>query len=203
VFASESRRFSDHQILPRGDVAARTFEDSAGTVWEVFEVHRASEAPRGVSAGLEKGWLAFVSAAGKRRLAPFPAEWESAPPSELERLCGAARAANPARFSGGQASPPTNESSKRPALPTARLGAAPGGAQMDEFRESLVRDAVRTYAHEARARNLSAIEAMVRMKAMLAERYSGKDVSPATLADANDMRSVRRWFVEAYYFERP
>src|SRR6185436_13637056 len=76
-------RLRQHPPEHEGDVPARQFEDSTGTMWEVFEVHRSSEAPRGVSAGLEKGWLAFVSAHGKRRLAPFPESWESATEREL------------------------------------------------------------------------------------------------------------------------
>jgi hypothetical protein len=186
-------------------VASRTFEDSAGVLWEVFEVHRASEAPRGVSAGLEKGWLAFASANGKRRLAPFPAEWESSSASELELLCAAARVANPPRSSGEAAlgikeritATKIGERSKN--VPSEQGVAAREG----DGDASLVRDAVRVFAHEARASKLPAIEAMVRLKALLLERYGGSDVEAATRADATDMRRIRRWFVEAFYFERP
>ncbi|MEO5816520.1 MAG: hypothetical protein ABIT20_14700 [Gemmatimonadaceae bacterium] len=170
-------------------MAARTFEDSAGTTWEVFEVHRASEAPRGVSAGLERGWLAFVSAAGKRRLAPYPPAWESAPVQELERLCESARRAKP-----------TQLSVSGPRLLAPRVVEA---TAVSDDRESLVRDVVRSFAHEARASRLPAIEAMVRLKTMLAVRFLGENADAATHADASDLRRVRRWFVEAYYFERP
>ena len=187
---------------PRGDVAARTFEDSAGVIWEVFEVHRAAKAPRGVSAGLEQGWLAFASIAGKRRLAPFPAEWESAPSSELERLCDAARRSIPARYPIG-APAPVRSASTGAAQNAVRSAGESSREATDEPRESLVRDAVRAFAHEARSNKLPAIEAMVRLKALLAQRYTGADVSAATLADATDMRRIRRWFVEAFYFERP
>ncbi|MDB4889740.1 MAG: hypothetical protein JWL61_1595 [Gemmatimonadetes bacterium] len=174
----------------QGDVAARTFEDSSGTVWEVFEVHRASEAPRGVSAGLEGGWLAFVSASGKRRLAPYPPTWESVSEPELEQLCESARRANPTQLpiGGPRARVPRVVESETP--------------PPDES-TSLVRDAVRVFAHEARASRLPAIEAMVRLKNMLAERFLKEDAPPETRADASDLRRVRRWFVEAYYFERP
>ena len=171
-------------------MAARTFEDSAGTVWEVFEVHRASEAPRGVSAGLEGGWLAFVSATGKRRLAPYPPAWESAAITELERLCESARRANPAQFPIG---------APRVRVPRVVESEA---AVLDDT-QSLVREVVRGFAREARASRLPAIEAMVRLKAMLAERFLGEDSASETRADASDLRRVRRWFVEAYYFERP
>jgi hypothetical protein len=69
--------------------------------------------------------------------------------------------------------------------------------------QSLVREVVRGFAREARASRLPAIEAMVRLKAMLAERFLGEDAAVDTRADASDLRRVRRWFVEAYYFERP
>lgn len=174
----------------QGDVAARTFEDSAGIMWEVFEVHRASEAPRGVSAGLEGGWLAFVSASGKRRLAPYPPSWESVSEPELERLCESARRANPTQLPirGTRALAP------RVVEPAAPLMDNP---------QSVVRDAVRSFAHEARASRLPAIEAMVSLKSMLAERFLKEDSTPETRADASDLRRVRRWFVEAFYFERP
>jgi hypothetical protein len=69
--------------------------------------------------------------------------------------------------------------------------------------QSVVRDAVRSFAHEARASRLPAIEAMVSLKSMLAERFLKEDSTPETRADASDLRRVRRWFVEAFYFERP
>ena len=186
-------------------MASRTFEDSSGILWEVFEVHRASEAPRGVSLGLEKGWLAFVSANGKRRLAPFPTAWQSAPVSELELLCSAARVAKPARYPTEQ----RQDSASSQARSVDTLAARAPRAELESAearepeRESLVRDVVRVFAHDARAQKLPAIEAMVRLKALLAERYGGADVEPDTRADATDMRRVRRWFVEAFYFERP
>ncbi|MEO5816869.1 MAG: hypothetical protein ABIT20_16475 [Gemmatimonadaceae bacterium] len=169
-------------------MAARTFEDSTGTVWEVFEVHRASEAARGVSAGLEGGWLAFVSESGKRRLAPYPTAWESVPATELERLCETARRANPTRLS--------TEPRSRPV----RARSPDVDAQDDA--PNLVREAVRVFAHEARAARVPAIEAMVRLKTMLAGRFLGEHSALETRADAADLRRVRRWFVEAYYFER-
>ena len=186
-------------------MASRTFEDSSGVLWEVFEVHRASEAPRGVSAGLEKGWLAFVSINGKRRLAPFPSEWLSAPSRELERLCSAARVAKPAHYPRevGQGSASWRVRSEGSLATTALRPEPEPVAASEPEAQSLVRDVVRVFAHEARAKQVPAIEAMVRLKALLAERYGGAEVEPDTRADATDMRRVRRWFVEAFYFERP
>ena len=177
-------------------MAARTFEDSAGTVWEVFEVHRASEAPRGVSPGLERGWLSFVSPSEKRRLAPFPAGWQAASDRELAQLCAAARIANPARYPGVERrAVPRDELSFPVPGPLAVRGA-------DDGTGAAVREVIRSFATDARAQRLPAIEALVRLKALLVTRFSGSEVPPATAIAASDMRRVRRWFVESYYFER-
>lgn len=190
--------------LTKGAVTARIFQDSAGTTWEVFQVHRASEAPRGVSTGLEHGWLAFVSAQGKRRLAPFPVWWESASAQELERLCAAARVANPARFGDAMRNPPTPlERGSRSALPWASpFEGGTTGQERPQVSVNLVRDAVRRFAHEARGNRLSAVNAMIQLKALLDARFGGPDVSSETASDAKDLRKVRRWFVEAFYFDR-
>jgi hypothetical protein len=59
-----------------------------------------------------------------------------------------------------------------------------------------VEDTVREFAHQARATGLPAIEAMVRLKALLTRVFTDP-TSPA-----RDVRAVRRWFVDAYYFKR-
>ena len=151
-------------------MAARTFEDSVGTVWEVFEVRRTSQKAQAVSAGLEQGWLAFVSGQAKRRLAPFPPEWQTADPAELERLCGTARVARATSLT---------------VTPVLQSG-------IEQDVEATVRD----FAHQARAHRLPAIEAMVRLKALLARTF------PEPSSPARNVRAVRRWFVEAYYFDR-
>ena len=183
---------------------ARTFQDSAGVVWEVFEVHRTSQKAGAVSAGLERGWLAFVSGESKRRLAPFPGDWESAESGELERLCGLARAARATGLTRRKSSGAESSDSPRSPVPRIRpsqhskrplpdgeavIGASALGSEP-------VERTVREFAHEARARRLPAVGAMVQLKSLLARVYPGADSA------ARDVRSVRRWFVEAYYFER-
>src|SRR6476661_4202509 len=79
-------------------MAARTFTDSAGRTWDVFEVHRASRTASAVSPGLENGWLAFASGTNKKRLAPYPATWATSTDAELEALCESARRAPTPRF---------------------------------------------------------------------------------------------------------
>ena len=190
-----------------GDVASRSFEDSSGVIWEVFEVHRTSEAPRGVSAGLEKGWLSFVSDIGKRRLAPFPTVWREATDLELERLCSQARVAKPARFNAQPTSAVEGRSFAEPYVvrqvapaEPVKDGSPPDGVEEEE--EKVVRAFVRAFAHDARLNKLPAIEAMVRLKALLHERHGGSEAAPEIRAVATDVARVRRWFVEAFYFDR-
>lgn len=184
-----------------GALAARTFEDSAGTIWEVFEVHRSSHTAATVSNGLERGWLAFVSGDQKRRLAPYPAGWETVAAPELERLCRAARVAPQARY---PFDPNARERRRKPREePTDKPTAAqltaplpsPFSPPLQALSEATVEGTVRHFAHDARSRALPAIEAMVQLKRLLAERFPDPD------SDARDMRAVRRWFVETYYFE--
>jgi hypothetical protein len=186
-------------------VPARTFEDSAGTVWEVFEVRRSSRNVQAVTAGLELGWLAFISGSQKRRLAPFPPEWQTMADAELERLCRSARIARPAGF--GPARPADHATAEgTPRVRVPRIRPARNSEATRDTGElpitssatsaDAVEDTVRAFAHQARSRGLPAIEAMVRLKALLARVYADSG------SVARDLRSVRRWFVEAYYFER-
>ena len=170
-------------------MAARTFEDSTGALWEVFEVHRASSKPAAVSPGMERGWLAFVSGSMKRRLAPFPPEWETASPAELERLCAGARVAMQPRIAGAA---PRNRARRRDGAPAQPDPAA--SAHLTDAQS--VEQAVRAFAHEARVTGVPAIEAMMRLKTLLLASHPGPD------SEARDKRRVRRWFVETYYFER-
>jgi hypothetical protein len=186
-------------------VAARTFEDSQGTLWEVFEVQRSSQKAQAVTAGLERGWLSFVSSREKRRLAPIPPDWTSLDDAELERLCGMARVARPAASAlqspsaehpGTDAAPRTRVPRIRPVRTT--LAADGGELPIVSSATSAdsVEDTVRQFAHQARSHQVPAIEAMVRLKTLLGRVYA----DPAS--PARDLRAVRRWFVEAYYFER-
>lgn len=172
-------------------MAARIFEDASGDVWEVFEVHRSTAKPGAVSSGLEDGWLAFVSGEQKRRLAPYPREWESAAAVELARLCGLARAAVNVR------SPADGERRRTPRpAPYEPPPPPPPTGPIVRAEAADVEDMVRAFAQRARATGIPAIEAMVRLKQLLAERFPEPD------SEARDLRRVRRWFVESYYFER-
>ena len=163
-------------------------------IWEVFEVHRSSKSAGAVSGGLEKGWLAFVSGEAKRRLAPYPPDWTTADTPELERLCHLAREAPPTRYpldaEGRRARRAEQDALRRNA---AEAVATTALADADD---NGVEATVRRFAHAARMRGIPAIEAMVQLKLLLGTHF------PEPNSVARDMRSVRRWFVEAFYFER-
>ncbi len=166
-------------------MAARTFTDSAGLTWDVFEVHRASQKAGAVSPGFEGGWLAFASGTNKRRLAPFPPDWESASEEELGLLCEAARQAPLPRYPIDQ-----------PLRPRIRRAATRDETPQAGGPASGVQATVRAFAREARARGLAAVAAMMELKTLLQNRYPEAD------SEARDRKLVRRWFVDAYYFDR-
>ena len=167
-------------------MAARTFTDSTGATWDVFEVHRSSQKSGAVSPGLEKGWLSFVNGETKKRLAPIPRDWESVSEAQLEELCDSARMAPPPRY--------PSDGPLRPRLKRERP-ASPAVATPTSAREG-VEATVRGFAHEARSRGLPAVSAMLELKSLLAREYPEAD------SEARDRHAVRRWFVEAFYFER-
>jgi hypothetical protein len=64
------------------------FVDSNGVAWRVWNTVPTTRTSR--SGELERGWLTFESAAGLRRLAPIPPNWEVATLDRLELMCRAA-----------------------------------------------------------------------------------------------------------------
>ena len=183
-------------------MAARTFIDASGLTWEVFEVHRASQKAGAVSPGLENGWLAFASGENKRRLAPIPAGWALAPDTELEALCESARHAPRPRYPLDRPVRPrirrtatdpngrSTDSADRADLP------APAASASQRTPASDVEDTVRAFAHDARGRKLPVVTAMLELKALLKQSHPDLDF------ENRDRQVVRRWFVDAYYFER-
>ncbi len=177
-------------------MAVRTFVDASGMSWEVFEVHRSSSRPGAVSVGHESGWLAFVSGLTKRRLAPYPPDWAEVSEERLENLCASARSAPTPRYPGAPGARDDRPSGGGvSARVTGEMQVVPTTGENEIlFQADSVEHTVRGFAHEARTTGLPAIEAMVQLKALLvAELGQGAII---------DLRSVRRWFVEAYYFER-
>ena len=73
----------------------RRFTDSTGKEWYAYVVVVSPSAVTMEPAFSQqfqksKTYLAFDSTAERRRLSPFPTEWDQAPPEELERLLGQA-----------------------------------------------------------------------------------------------------------------
>lgn len=67
-------------------MAERTFHDSSGTEWLVYDCAPAEGMQRGFAPELKDGWLCFQSASEKRRLVGYPKEWERYTPKHLEML---------------------------------------------------------------------------------------------------------------------
>ena len=73
----------------------RTFIDTAGTRWDVWEVRRDHVAGFGlthhpVAPELENGWLCFSSPGHRRRLASYPDDWRRLSVDQLVSLCARA-----------------------------------------------------------------------------------------------------------------
>lgn len=66
----------------------RTFRDTAGVEWTVFEVRRANDETNWayLPRGFRSGWLCFESLTGKRRLSPVPDGWKLLEPVDLEAM---------------------------------------------------------------------------------------------------------------------
>ncbi len=82
------------------DDESRDFTDAVGVAWTVREISSPS-LPAALARVLEHdrrkgGWLVFESEEGKRRLAPYPADWRTMSEFELERWCMRATAVPPA-----------------------------------------------------------------------------------------------------------
>lgn len=71
-------------------MALRTFTDSRGETWRVWNVVPQYDGARDedtLTPGLQGGWLCFEREGHKRRLSPIPQGWEDAEPAALERFC--------------------------------------------------------------------------------------------------------------------
>jgi hypothetical protein len=82
-------------------LSMRTFADSTGIEWTVYEVKRqGATADRWsyLPAEFGDGWLCFESDVSKRRLTPVPPRWREFSDSELERSLEQAAAVNRPRI---------------------------------------------------------------------------------------------------------
>jgi hypothetical protein len=83
----------------------RTFRDSSGTDWTVFEVRRVLSVKKGdrgersvLAKNFASGWLCFENASAKRRLVQFPERWREMSEVELGQLLSRAQPAPRATF---------------------------------------------------------------------------------------------------------
>ena len=82
----------------------RIIKDAAGAQWQVWSVSPGALTPLqtlAVAPQFAQGWLAFermgetTEPAEKRRLAPIPDDWATAPEHEVRRLLSAAKPVPP------------------------------------------------------------------------------------------------------------
>ncbi len=91
----------------------RLFDDKRGVRWDVWAVYPETRPTQTALPGtFQSGWLVFESGTEKRRLGPIPGNWQTLPPSELERLCERAETAtrrtrSKGRRPGGEEGPPS------------------------------------------------------------------------------------------------
>jgi len=96
-------------------MAYTEFTDRAGKAWRVWHtLPRLAEQLTTLPPDWKAGWLTFESDGDKRRLAPFPANWEDLPPARLELLC---RMAHPAQSTAAHALLRQEERDTRPRPP--------------------------------------------------------------------------------------
>lgn len=71
----------------------RVFRDEREQDWEVRAIHPTQRDRRSdfVRADYANGWLLFTLGLERRRLAPLPVGWQSAPESQLAEWCAEAK----------------------------------------------------------------------------------------------------------------
>lgn len=88
-------------------MAVREFADEQGRAWRVWcilpeSIHPVTRAEDYLADCYQLGWLVFEATTGdeKRRLCPFPRDWESADEPELRSLLAQSESVRPRRPSG-------------------------------------------------------------------------------------------------------
>jgi len=71
-------------LLSISSMALRKFSDDAGVAWIVWETRPSR--PRQVNFQLQRGWLTFESALGRRRVIPIPRGWAGFSDERLREL---------------------------------------------------------------------------------------------------------------------
>jgi hypothetical protein len=82
-------------------MAIRVFRDPEGREWQVWDVVPSREVEVGsrrrhyLPPEMADGWLCFEAADQKRRLTPFPADWEQKDDEFMHLLCRSAEVVTP------------------------------------------------------------------------------------------------------------
>jgi hypothetical protein len=82
-------------------MAMRVFRDPDGREWQVWDVVPSRELESGsrrhhyLPPEMAEGWLCFEAADQKRRLTPFPADWEEKDDAFMHLLCRSAEPVTP------------------------------------------------------------------------------------------------------------
>lgn len=104
-------------------MAVREFADGQGKAWRVWcilpeAIHPVTRAEDYLADCYQLGWLVFEATSGdeKRRLCPFPRDWEHADEQELRSLLGQSEAVRPRRPSGQTATDTDVLRPKAPAI---------------------------------------------------------------------------------------
>jgi hypothetical protein len=84
-------------------MAFRTFRDHDGCEWQVWDVVPSRELEGRsrrhayLPPEMAEGWLCFEAADQKRRLTPFPSDWEEQDDDAMDALCRTAQPVVPRR----------------------------------------------------------------------------------------------------------
>ena len=110
-------------------MALREFRDAHGIEWRVWatlpEATALVRVDHRTLGDLEKGWLTFECADGRKRLAPFPPDWASLSDADLERWCNEAKAPPPRRSGVSSASVAAPSAGRAPVNSVALDSAGP------------------------------------------------------------------------------
>ena len=92
-------------------MAVRTFHDPDGREWSVWDVVPSRKSDLFLPATMAEGWLCFEAAHEKRRLHPFPPEWDTLAVAALWELCCLA---NPVKPRPPRPAPPRPQPQREP-----------------------------------------------------------------------------------------
>lgn len=171
----------------------RTFTDSRGVSWQVFQV-RLNRSPKLAStADVTDGWLTFCRDGEKRRLVPVPSDWATATPEALEIMRDLAlpvQRVSP-RALRARTSAQRDVFDRRSVPRSPGASNASGDTQPDVVISSDLRERIRAEAIWARESGCSAVQGTVNVRRLLA-KVGATPESP-------EYRASQRLFLDVYH----